>query len=115
MGQNVGITTLIAWLFYSSPVAALLFPVVGYVNAKRRKEAEVKARTARFYEEYRELLSAVSAALENGLSVENGFREAEKTLEMLYGADAMLRADLHTLNHKVAVRVPVEQAFAEFA
>jgi tight adherence protein B len=115
VGQNVGITTLIAWLFYSSPVAALLFPVVGYVNGKRRKEAEVKARTARFYEEYRELLSAVSAALENGLSVENGFREAEKTLEMLYGADAMLRADLHTLNHKVAVRVPVEQAFAEFA
>lgn len=106
---------MIAWLFYSSTVAALLFPVVGWANGKRRKEAEEKARTARFYEEYRELLSAVSAALENGLSVENGFREAEKTLEMLYGKEAMLGGALHTLNHKVAVRVPVEQAFLEFA
>ena len=115
MAQNVGITTIIGWLFYSSPIAALLFPAICYANGKRRAEDERKAQEDRFYGEYRELLGAVSAALENGFSVENGFREAEATLDMLYGKDSMLRSPLHTINHKVAVRVPVEQAFLEFA
>lgn len=115
MGQNVGLTTLIAWLFYSSPVGALLFPVVCYLNGKRIDDEKKKKDANRFYTEYRELLSAVSGALENGLSVENGFKEAERTLQMLYGEDAMLQRSLHTMNHKVAVRVPVEQAFLDFS
>ena len=115
MGQDVGITTVIGWLFYSSPWAALLFPAVCYANGKRLAGEERKAREEKFYGEYRELLGAVSAALENGFSVENGFREAEATLDMLYGKESMLRSALHTINHKVAVRVPVEQAFLEFA
>ena len=115
MGQNVGITTVIGWLFYSSPVAAMLFPLVCFVNGIRLTDKERKEAQDKFYGEYRELLAAVSAALENGFSVENGFKEAEATLEMLYGDDSMLKEALHTLNHKVAVRVPVEQAFLEFA
>ncbi len=115
MAQNVGITTVVAWLFYNSPVAALLFPLACYLNGKRLDGERKDAAADRFYGEYRELLGAVSGALENGLSVENGFKEAERTLQLLYGDNSQILPAVHTLNHKVAVHIPVEQAFAEFA
>ncbi len=92
-----------------------MLPVVAYFNGKRRKELQRSKDREQFYREYRELLSAVSGALENGLSVENGFREAERTLDMLYGRECCIKSSVHALNHKVAVRMPVEQAFLEFA
>ncbi|MBQ1598019.1 MAG: hypothetical protein IIT72_04860 [Lachnospiraceae bacterium] len=113
--ENVGITALLAWLFYDSIFGLLLLPPVWILNTKRRRLEEQNQWERQLELEYKELLVSVSSSLQTGYSVEHAFEEAERSIFLLYGKASVLLPGLKRLNGQVRLRVPVEKAFREMA
>lgn len=111
----VGLTAVIAFLFYDSAWGVLILPVV-YVILQKRARAEGLARVqARLGKEFLDVLRTVSSALLAGLSMENACREAERELAGLYGEDSLMGRELAFVNGRVGMNLPLEQQLAELA
>lgn len=115
VGENIGITLLLAWLFYDSTFGLILLPVVWVLNSRRRKAEQEESWERQLQLEYRELLISVSSSMQTGYSVEHAFEEAERSIVLLYGKESVLLPGLRRLNGQVRLRVPVEKAFREMA
>lgn len=112
---SVGLTAILAWLFYRSWWGLLLLPVVcawytvSYRNAQRKKQTE------RLLYEFADTMQALSSALLAGYSMENAWRDAERELIELHGAESMMAVEVHRMNAAVRMNEPIEQVLAEFA
>lgn len=115
IGESIGVTALIAWIFYESVIAMVLLPVICLLNTRRMKREAGEKFAQQLETEYREMFISLTSALQTGYSVERAFSEAEKTLGMLFGKQSVLRGQLRELNSKVKLRKPVEQAFLEMS
>ena len=106
----------VAWVFYDSLWAAvLLFVPVSFVNGKRFTAKQRELYEKQFILEYKELLKSLVSGLETGYSVENAFVEAEKHHRQLFAKDSVIADELKRINAAVALMMPVEKAFSEFA
>ena len=85
MGKAAGITGCVAWLFYESLWAVILFPLAAVILAKSRKREQQQKRQIRLETEFLDALRAVSASLCGGYSMENAWKEAQKEIRMLHG------------------------------
>ena len=114
--EDAGLALLAAWVFYDTVWLAipLLGPVI-VLNGRRFREKRQRERETRFIGEYKELLKNLISGLETGYSVENAFLEAERQHRQLFGEESVLVEDLHAVNAAVALRMPVEKAFMQFA
>ncbi len=114
--QDIGLSLLIAWIFYDTLWMAipLMIPVV-ILNGKRFKQECRRRDEKRFTSEYKELLANLIAGLESGYSVENAFIEAERSHFALFGKGSLIIADIHVINQAVGLKTPVEKAFEAFA
>lgn len=113
--QSLLATAVIAWVFYDSPVAMAIFPIILKINHKRMSNAKTQKTKREFDNEFKEMLTAVSDALSSGYSIENAFKDALGNIEMLFGDRSVVRAGLREINVKISMRVPAEEAYAEFA
>ena len=109
--EGVCLTAMIAFLFYDSPLAMFLVAPITIGNGYRYINKKAEERHGRIQVEFREMLKAVSDGLITGYSVENAFREAEKSLSELFGEESVLTKDLHYINNKVQMGEPVEKQF----
>ena len=114
-GESVIVTAMIAWLFYRSWYGMVLIAPVGIFLRRRYIQMCRKKRQQELLYQFKDGIQAVSAALLAGYSVENAFREAEKELCKLHGADAMMTREWHQINQKVAMNEPIEKRLSEFA
>ena len=109
------ITVLIAYLFYNSWKAGILFPFVyGLVKrytqkGKRRKRMELLAK------QFQDTMQAVCTATAAGMSMENAWRDAEREIKMLYGEQSDMALELGLINQSAKLRVPLEETLLDFA
>lgn len=111
----IGLTVLIAWLFYDSFVGLfsgvftipfLLWEYRDQVKQKRQYEMESQFSAG---------LAFAAAGLEAGLSVERAWCYMQQEIQKLYGADAPFVVCVNEMNQGVQMNQPLEKMIYAFA
>lgn len=110
-----GLTSLIAVLFYRSIWGVLLFPAIYYVVKKKLQQKKLEDRVQRLKEEFLTGIRSLNAALQAGFSMESAWKEVEKETKLLYGSESLFYQELAEMNRSIAMNIPVEQLFMDFA
>ena len=79
-----------------------------------RNEQKEKYRVA-INKEFKEYMLLISGSLQAGYSVEKAFLESEKEFKKLFPNKNVMEKMIHKLNGKIAVNIPTEKSFEEFA
>lgn len=115
VGKGIGMSGLIAWLFFQSFFGLLIMPVcVAIAVMKDRKQIRRKEREKeqQYFAEY---LGFLKEALQVGYSLEQAVGEAKKgMLTTVKEEDAFLQA-VTRMQRKMQLGMPVETAFSEWA
>lgn len=113
--KSIGITALIAYLFYDHIAGIVTFPVVYLIvrklDKKRKKEEEKKEIEVRFLDMLRFLGTNVLA----GFSIENAWRESEKDLKKLYGENDFFCREVEEISVSVGLNISLENLLTAFA
>lgn len=112
---SMGLSGVLAWLFYRSWWGMLLFPVVCIVYMKSYRDMQIKRQKGRLLYEFKDTMQALSSALLAGYSMENAWRDAERELLELHGDQSIMLAEVHRMNVAVRMNEPIEYVLAEFA
>lgn len=103
-------------LFYKSlAFSSVLAVVYGIINVKVYKKKQLEDWRWQMNLEFREVMTAVSAALNAGYSVENSFKEAGEDLMLLYGSNSVMVKELDKINSQITLNRPLEIVLMEFA
>lgn len=103
-------------LFYKSLVfSSVLAVAYGIINIKVYKKKQLEDWRWQMNLEFREVMTAVSAALNAGYSVENSFKEAGEDLMLLYGSNSVMVKELDKINSQITLNRPLEIVLMEFA
>lgn len=115
VGKGIGMSGLIAWLFFQSFFGLLIMPVCAAITVmKDRKQIRRKEREKeqQYFAEY---LGFLKEALQVGYSLEQAVGEAKKgMLTTVKEEDAFLQA-VTRMQRKMQLGMPVETAFSEWA
>ena len=111
----MGITILVAALFYHSGFALVLFfPIYVFYRRYSCEKRRVKERS-RLLGEFQSCMEMLAASLLAGYALENAFIDAQKELQVLYGEESIMCRELERMNRQIAMNQPLERVFAEFA
>lgn len=111
----VGVTGIVAFLFYHSMWAMSVLPIVFVFFKKAEQKRRLRIRKERLHKEFIEALKALNNALQAGYSMENAWKEAEIELCVLYGRTSYVYCELVEMNALVKNNMPLEQLMLEFA
>ncbi len=110
-----GISSVIAYLFYDSWWALLVFPFVLILIYKKFVKTKKNAQKKELAKQFLDAMQVVNSALLAGLSMENAWKEAQKETELLYGKRSHMYKELQEINRSVELNVPLEQKLESFA
>ena len=113
--QAVGITGMIAVLFYKSAWGFLLFPIIWRFHYKWLKQEYMKRKTQAFEEQFMHGMQTLNQGLQTGLSMENAWREVQKEAGLMYGETSEFYQQIKDMNHSVEMNMPIESLFLQFA
>ena len=112
---SVLITALIAWLFYRSFYALILYPIVLVACLYYFRETFSEKRREKVLSEFREMLKIITSELRSGHSLENAVMTLDKEIINLRGDKAELLSGIRVMKQQLKLKKPVEQAITEFA
>lgn len=110
----IGMTLLIAWLFYDSPLGLVCGLFVGPVLIKDYRESQIQKKRFDVEQQFCAGLTFAAGALEAGYSVENAWKQTQREVEALYGKDAVFARSLREMNQGVGVNQSLERLVWEF-
>lgn len=113
--KSVCFTAVIAWLFYQSFWAFLLFPFVLFLVQKQERKTKLEAKREEMKKEFLHGIGVLNSALQAGLSMENAWREVERETKLLYGENSVVYQELKEINNRVTHNIPIEKLLIEFA
>lgn len=113
--KGVGILALVAFLYYGSIWAFLLFSPFLFWYLKRWEREMEKKKQQEFRRQFQEAIRSLGAALNVGYSLENAMREAKKDLDVLYEEDAMIQREFSYMLRQIYLQIPMEQILEEWA
>ena len=108
-------TGVIARLFYCSVWGCIWFPLLYYLVKQKVTQSGKERRNAHFLNAFLNGMRTLNSALQAGLSMERAFCEVERETKLLYGEEALFYQEIKELNHSVAMNIPIESLFVEFA
>lgn len=109
------VVTAIIYLFYKSLFVLILLPLILWLCHKyMKKENEKKAKRS-LNSQFKDMLISMTAALRAGYSVENALKEAQQEMELTFGADSEICAELNIMLNQLKVGVTAEEVFFDFA
>lgn len=111
----IGVTGMIAFLFYRSLWGMVVLPIVFLFLKKEEEKRRLKFRKEQLHKEFMEGLKALNSALQAGYSMEHAWKETERELGTLYGKNSFMYLELVELNSLVKNNVPIEQLLLDFA
>lgn len=118
-GKSIGIsfclTVVIAFVFYNSIYASVLFPIIYFFVRKVIKKEEQKRERMILKDEFREMILSMAAALEGGNSVEKALGDVEEEMKLLYGEESRIVFEVNQMMKKMEANHTVEKAFWEAA
>ena len=96
--EAAGLSMVIAFCFYNSPVALILgIPVAfWYFREKRKKLSERRKAAVKL--QFKDAVQGMAAALAAGYSVENAVRETGRDLRMIYEENADMVQELAAMS-----------------
>ncbi|MCI9078334.1 MAG: hypothetical protein HFH68_05320 [Lachnospiraceae bacterium] len=107
---------ILLFLFYKSLVLSSILAIIyGIVNIKFYKKKHLENWRWQMNLEFREVMVAISSALNAGYSVENSFKEAREDLVLLYGNNSIMVKELNKINSQIMLNRPIEIILTEFA
>ncbi|MBQ1393752.1 MAG: type II secretion system F family protein [Lachnospiraceae bacterium] len=109
------ITSTIAWLFYKSIFAILLFAPGAILFLRLQEKEKVKKRKWELNQQFKQGILSLSAALNAGYSIENAFREAIRDLSLMYEMDADIIQEFSWISNQISMNRPVEEALMDLA
>lgn len=115
LAMSLGISLVVAYLFYDQLWCALCFPVVLVVVIKRSRRKKIEEQKDKLTEEFMDFLKNVSAALLAGYSMENAWREAQKELALMHGTSGYMYREISEMNRSISMNEPLEQVLEKFA
>lgn len=113
--QSVGITILVAVLFYRSAWAGIGFPIVFYLLYQRTRERKCKERVHHLQEQFLSGMRVLNASLQAGLSMENAWREVKKELKLMHGETSDFYREITEMTNQISVNRSIEKMLLEFA
>ena len=109
------LSSLLAYLFYQSIIAVILFSPLSLVYIKQKRLQLIEKRKWQLNLEFREGILCLSAALNAGYSIENAFMEAIKDLRMMYSDESYIIPEFEYITQQIKMNVTVEEALKELA
>lgn len=110
-----GMTSIIAWLFYRSVYALVLFPFCFWIMGKQLKARFQKKREQNMLHEFQGMLQIISGFLKAGYSMENAFLEGEQDFVRLYGRKCVMAQEFIAINHQLKMNIPIEKLLEDLA
>ena len=115
MGVTLGITGMIAWLFYQN-VYVMAGAAVLYIPVRKKVKGYLaRRRESNMLFQFKEMLQMASAALKAGYSLENAFVQAREDFVRLYGEHTIMAREFANINHQVQLNVPLEKLLEDLA
>lgn len=108
-------TGVIAFVFYRSIWAMLLWPLVYRFTEKAYLKKRKKEQIQELQEHFMNGLQVLNASLQVGFSMENAWIEVQKETKLLYGDSSEFYLEICKINQSVALNMPIESLFLEFA
>ncbi|WP_078553034.1 type II secretion system F family protein [Bacillus alkalicellulosilyticus] len=106
----------IAFIFYKSIIACLIFASLGLLYPKFKKRDLIKKRKHMLSQQFQQALFSLSSSLVAGRSIENAFLEVSKDLELLYpDPDTFIIKEFEMINRRVENRESIESAIKDFS
>lgn len=115
MLQGLGISLIIAYLFYNSIFGIMVGIIVVPFWLKLKRNEIEEERLAKLSTEFKEYMNLIVSGLQAGYSLERAIKQAENELKQLYSKDSILLPHVHVMNQKIAMNMQLERAFNEFA
>ena len=109
--QGLGLTAVIAFLFYRSVLGLLVGVIVipfWYKLAMADKQAKRKVSVMLEFKEY---MMLIVAALQTGYSLEKALKQSEVELKRLYSEESMLLPLVHVMNQKIGMNIQLRQGY----
>lgn len=92
--EGAALVEMIGYFFYQSWIAGVfLIPVFGIFIREKKKE-QAKKRRQQLSMQFKDLVLALSANMKAGYSIENALRESYGDMELLYGEDSPVCAEV---------------------
>ena len=113
--ESLLLVTVIDYLFYKRFLVLLLLLPAGIFLYRVRIRDLRRARRKKLERDFREAISFIAISLRAGYSVENALLEAERDLADVIGQDADMTLEMHRINARIRISVPVETALRDFA
>lgn len=113
--ESLLLVAVIDFLFYKRVLVFFLFLPVGFFLYRARIREIGQARRKKLERDFREAIGFIAISLRAGYSVENAFLEAERDLADVIGADADMTLEMHRINMRIRLSVPVEKILDDFA
>ncbi|WP_022748165.1 type II secretion system F family protein [Lachnobacterium bovis] len=112
---SIILTIVIAFLFYNSPIALIIFFLL-YKLVKDKLIEDGKTKRRKILEnQFVDALQSISTSILSGYSVENAFKEAENEIEQLHSKKSVMYKELNQINKSVDLNIPLEQLLDDFA
>lgn len=92
----------------------MLLPIGVWYYRNLEQEC-IRLKKQEFETQFKEMIQTLSSALNTGYSIENGIRESQKELELLYPEDTPIRRELLLMVRQLRMQVPVEQVVEDLA
>ncbi len=113
--EATAITIVFCHLFYHAPYGMFLELLLLPYWKKKRENQWIEKRKIELGNGFREFLREVSGALQAGYSMENAWREGERGLEKIYDADSDIMQEIHEMNQRTMLNMPIEVTLEDFA
>ncbi len=113
--QGIGLTIIIAFLFYRSALGLVVGIFVIPYWLKLSKDEITAKRRGKLLIEFKEYMMLIVQGLQTGYSLERAVKQSEKELNRLYPEDSVLAEHVHILNQRLSMNVQLEKAFMSFA
>ncbi len=115
LGIAMGISLMVAWIFYRSIWALFLFPFWHFLVSGWLKQEEKRRREEKLREEFLHSLQMLLAAIQSGLSMENAWKEVESECQKLYGKESVWLPLIRDFNGRVELNFPLEEELCRIA
>lgn len=113
--QAVGLTVLIAFLFYKSIFGLLVGVIIIPFWLMLKKEEQESNNINRMSMEFKEYMMLIVSGLQAGYALERAVKQSEEELKKLFPTESILLPHIHRMNQKLSMNVQLEKAFDEFA
>ncbi len=111
----IAITSVVAYVFYRSFWAFVLYPGIYLAVRRWIKEEDKKRREELMKEHFMNGMQVLNTSLQAGLSMENAWKEVEKETFLLYGETSEFYREIREINRTVTFNMPIERLFLDFA